>query len=507
MEDIKNKQVMRFPKKQKFDKMLDVGKIPPQAIDLEISILGAILLEVDAMSIVSEIIQPNQFYTPNHATIFEACMLLKNEHKPIDLLTVVQKLKELGKLEEVGGAYFLSTLTNQVASTSNIEFHCRIVQQKAIQRDIIKFSTEAISNAYNEDADIFNLLEDIEKGLSVIHNNIFVGKTQKISQLWSQIMDRNVLMLEQKGFTGVPSGFKCIDEVTGGWQKSDLILIAARPSMGKTSAMVCLSINASKQHNKAGLIFSLEMSALQLGIRYFCVDGDESTSALTRNGLPLERMMEIEKQGLVHKDIWVDDTSDITIQQIRSKARKFKREKNIEYIIVDYIQIIGSSRERGFAYNREQEVASFSRGLKSLAKELNIPIIALAQLSRSGGKKGERPTLIDLRESGSLEQDADIVIFLHRPEYYGDMEYAEPIPETGSTSTQGIAEWIIAKHRNGSVGTQKLKWISHSTKFTNLVDERNNDGGYSISNSSIKPNVDFTQPKSSNDIYQEDYPF
>lgn len=487
-----NKQVRRIKQPQQ----IEFAKIPPQAVDLEIAVLGAIMLDMECMSVVGEILQPAQFYAPNNAIIYETCLSLKNQNKPIDILTVVQELRKNGNLELVGGAYAVTTMTNAVASTANVEYHARIIQQKSVQRDIIAFCSKTIADGYEDNADIFDLLANVEAGVADLNNKIFIGKTQKIANIWSQVVDRNQKIIEQSGVFGVPSGFYCLDRITGGWQNSDLILLAARPSMGKTSAMVCLASNASKLHDKRGLIFSIEMSALQLGIRFFSVDANESTTSLMRNGLALEQIIQMEKGAmkLINSEIYVDETASITLQQICSKARKFKREKNIDYIMIDYLQLISGAKEKGYGYNREQEVASFSRGLKALAKELNIPIIALAQLSREGGKKGERPTLTTLRESGSLEQDADLVLFIHRPEYYGDLEYSEPLYETGTTSTAGIAEIIIAKHRNGAVGTEKLKWISYSTKFENL----NQQNGH------IAPNVDFTTP-TKEDIF--DAPF
>lgn len=446
----------------------ELGKMPPQAIDLEEAILGAIMLEKHAMQSVVDILSPESFYKEHHEWIYEACLTLFKCSYPIDILTVTQELKRTKKLELLGGAYTITILTNRVASADNIEFHARIIQEKYILRKIIEIGTTAVHNGYNDGSDCFEVIGQLEKGLTSLNKFMTVGRVQTIGGLWNKIAEKNELLLTQKGINGVPSGYEVLDKLTGGWQSPDLIIVAARPAMGKTSLALNFARNAAVDFKMAGVVFSLEMDAIQIATRLFSMESDTPISHLSRRGVEAERLQAIGDScsKVINSEIYIDDTAGITLTELRSKARKLKREKNIQWIFIDYLQLMSGDRtnKRG---NREQEISEISRGLKSLAKELEVPVIALSQLSRANEQRGgeKRPQLSDLRESGAIEQDADIVMFIHRPEYYGINEY-----DTGE-STNGIAEIIFAKHRNGATGTEKLRFINYLTKFVPLESE------------------------------------
>lgn len=478
------------------------GKLPPQALEFENAVLGAIMLESECFNEVSEMLVAESFYKEAHARIYQAIVRLSKKYHPIDIKTVVQELKASKELDIVGGAYYVAQLTNSVASSANAVFHARILQQQFIKREIIRISSKAVNESYEESADVFELVGNIEKGLTEINKAFQVGKVKTMANLWNEISERNLVLLQNKGISGVPCGYESIDRIIGGWQKSDLVILAARPAMGKTSLAINFARNASITFNKAGLLFSLEMSALQIGIRAFSLEANVATSNFSRKGVEIEQMILIEKDctQLINSNLFIDDTAAISLQEVRSKARKYKREKNIEYIIVDYLQLM--TGDKGSKGNREQEISSISRGLKGLAKELEIPIIALSQLSRATESRGgdKRPQLSDLRESGAIEQDADIVMFVHRPEYYGVTEYPEVIEETGDKSAVGIAEIIISKHRNGATGTEYLKWIGYLTKFESL-------GTGPTPSSVFTPNTVFIDPNKFTEPITEDHPF
>jgi replicative DNA helicase len=329
-------------------------------------------------------------------------------------------------------------------------------------------------------------MEELEKGITEISKSFSVGKINTISSLWNEALEHNRILLTKKGISGVPSGYNNIDLITGGWQAPDLIIIAARPAMGKTSLVCNFARNAAVDFKFPGVIFSLEMSARQIATRIFSLESNVSISDFTRKGIPEDQMMHVENNcsRLINSPFFIDDTPAISISELKSKARKLKREKNIKWVVVDYLQLMSGEKgeKKG---NREQEISSISRGLKALAKELEIPVIALSQLSRAVETRGgdKRPQLSDLRESGAIEQDSDVVIFIHRPEYYGVTEY-----EDGSDA-RGIAEIIFAKHRNGSTGTEQLRFINHLTKFETLESIYNTE-------KSINPNKNFESEKS-----------
>ena len=442
------------------------GKLPPQAPELEMAVLGALMLEKDALTSVIDLLKPESFYKASHKLIYEAIIRLFDKSEPIDQLTVVHELREMGALEAAGGPFYVANLTLKVNSAANVEYHARIITESAIKRELIRISSDILRDAYEDTTDVFKLLDDTESSLfEVSESNI-----RKNFDDMRSLMGKAIKQLEEKknqkdGLTGVPTGFTALDRVTSGWQPSDLVIIAARPGMGKTAFVVSAMRNAAVEFKRPVAIFSLEMSSLQLVNRLISAEAELDSDKIKKGTLA-----DHEWQQLNHKitdlsaaPIYIDDTPALSIRELRTKCRRLRSQKDVQLIIVDYLQLMSGNTD-GRGGNREQEIASISRALKGIAKELNVPVLALSQLSRSvetrGGEK--RPQLSDLRESGSIEQDADMVIFLYRPEYYGLDQDAE------GNSTQGVGEVIIAKHRNGSLETVQLKFIGRFTKFADL---------------------------------------
>lgn len=447
----------------------DVGKLPPQAPDLEMAVLGAIMLEKKAINEVSDLLTADSFYVDAHSRIYAACIALNKRGNPIDILTVVNELKSRSELEIVGGAYYVSTLTNRVAGSYNIEYHSRVVQQKYIQREMIRLATETIRDCFEDSCDVLDALDIHEKGLTKISLGISKGKeAQTVADVWHELEKKNTALLKKDGVIGVASGLTEIDKLTGGWQKTDLIVIAARPAMGKTALALCMARNAALDFKKPTLVFSLEMSTSQLVTRLVASETKEYIKNFTRNGIEPSKFFEHQNtcSKLIDSPLYIDDTPSLTLTELRAKARRMARLHKIELIVIDYIQLMSGEGSKG---NRENEISTISRGLKSLAKELNIPIIVLSQLNRQVESRAgdKRPQLSDLRESGAIEQDADIVGFLHRPEYYGINEYE------GGRSTKGVAEFIIKKHRNGDIDTAEIAFINRLTRFEDLPIEAN----------------------------------
>jgi replicative DNA helicase len=442
-------------------KLMDIGKIPPQAIELEEAVLGAVMLE-GIIPVIATILIPDSFYVEANKIIYSAILSLFNESKPIDILTVTMKLKATGELEAVGGAYYITTLTNRVSSGSNAEFHARLVQQKFMQREVIRISSETISKAYEEDTDVFDLLEFSEREFY----KISAGNTKQDLECTSALVGKAIKEIEvagqsKDGVSGVPAGIHSVDKITGGWQKSDLIIVAARPAMGKTAFMLSVAANAALGFNKKVGIFSLEMSKMQLIKRLISSEAEINSQLLKSGKLQDYEWKQLTErcERLYKNNLFIDDTPGISVIELKSKARRFKERYGCEMIVIDYLQLMVG--EKGSKGNREQEIAYISRSLKALAKDLDIPVIALSQLSRAVETRGgdKRPQLSDLRESGAIEQDADIVIFLHRPEYYGITE------DSNGASTFRFGEAIIAKHRNGACDSAQMKYISQYTKF------------------------------------------
>lgn len=439
-----------------------VAKIPPQALDMEEAVLGALLLEKDALHRIIDILKANMFYKEANSLIFEAITDLFQNSQPVDILTVKNSLRQSGKLQQVGGAFYLTELTNRVASAANIEYHARVIAEKYILRQLITVSDEVINDAYNETTDVFDLLDKAEQSLFEISENNLRRNYLGMPELVMQTLER---LEEMRGkdtsVTGIPSGFTDLDKMTAGWQKTDLVIIAARPAMGKTALTLTLARNAALRFNEAVAFFSLEMAGIQLTQRMVCSESELDAQKVRTGRLEdYEWKQLITRIGSLSKaPIFIDDTPALSIWDLRAKCRRLKAEKNIGMVVIDYLQLMSGNVSKGG--NREQEIAGISRSLKEIAKELDVCVIALSQLSRAVESRGgdKRPVLSDLRESGSIEQDADMVMFLYRPEYYGFETDDE------GNSTAGMAELIIAKQRNGPTGAVKLQFIGQYGKF------------------------------------------
>ncbi len=443
------------------------GKVPPQAKDLEEAVLGAIMLEKSAFDTVVEILKPECFYVDSHQRIYRAMQSLQQKNQPIDILTVVEELKFKVELDIVGGPYQVTKLTNAVVSSANIETHSRIILQKFIQRELIRISGEIISDSYEDSTDVFDLLDEAEGKLFEITNNHLRKNFDSIDTVLVKTVQRIEDMRHRnEDFSGVPSGFATLDRITYGWQNTDLIVLAARPSVGKTAFALNLARNASLHPSKPVpvAVFSLEMSAGQLVQRILAAESEIWLEKISRGKLEEHEMKQLYAKGiqrLAKAPIFIDDTAALNIFELRAKCRRLKNKHNIGLIIIDYLQLMSGTNDR--QSNREQEISKISRDLKGLAKELQVPIIALSQLSREVEKRKEgnkMPQLSDLRESGAIEQDADLVMFLYRPEYY-DITTNEL-----GENVKGETHVRIAKHRNGSLETIKLRALLHIQKFT-----------------------------------------
>jgi len=446
------------------------GKVQPQAIPLEEAVLGAIMLDKDALPTVTEILRKESYYLESHQEIYGAMETIYGKSQPIDLLTVHEELKKAGTLEKIGGISYLMELTNKVASSANIEFHARIIAQKFIQRELIRVSTLIIKDSFDDTKDVFQLLDAAEQNLYEITDKNLNTGYESLKNLAIKAQ-RQIEAASQQGseMTGVTTGFVELDKLTSGWQPSDLIIIAARPGMGKTAFTLSLAKNAAEQ-GKAVAVFSLEMASVQLVQRLISMEAEISGSNL-RNGQMDDyewKKLHAAVEKLADIPIFIDDTPAINIFELRAKCRRLKQNNDIKMIVIDYLQLMSGapSDSRG---NREQEISSISRALKGLAKELNVPVIALSQLSRAVESRGgeKRPMLSDLRESGAIEQDADIVTFIYRPGYYGIEEGDLGVPSD-------LTEIIVAKHRNGSLDTVELKFVGKYVKF-----EDPSEGGFS----------------------------
>lgn len=437
-----------------------IGKLPPQALELEEAVLGALMLEKSALNAVVEFLKPEHFYSESHREIYQAIVTLFKDSEPVDMRTVVNQLRKVGKIELVGGAYYIAELTSKVSSAANIEYHARVIIEMAIKRDLIQIASQVHQDAYEDTTDVFELLDKTEQSIFAISDsNLRKNYDNMKNLMYRAIQELQKLKEHKDGLTGVPTGFSALDRMTSGWQNSDLVIIAARPGMGKTAFVVSAMRNAAVDFKRPVAIFSLEMASVQLVNRMISAEAELEGEKIRKG-----QLADHEWQQLVHKTnrlsaapIFIDDTPALSILELRAKCRRLKAEHGIQLIIVDYLQLM---RGDGGG-NREQEIASISRALKGIAKELEVPVLALSQLSRGVETRGgdKRPQLSDLRESGSIEQDADIVMFLYRPEYYKITVDEEGLP------TQGMGEVIIAKHRNGSTGTVKLKFIGKYTKF------------------------------------------
>ena len=445
----------------------ELGKLPPQAVEMEESVLGAIMLEKDAYNSVSEYLKPSSFYKEAHSKIFEAMSDLAQKENPIDMLSVIEQLKKNGTLDEVGGPLYISQLTAKVASTAHLVYHAQILMQKALARELITYAAEVERMAYDETQDVSELMDSAQGKVFEISQHMqkrdSVQINDVIKEAYARIMKASS---NDNNISGVPSGYTELDKVTSGWQKSDLIIIAARPAMGKTAFVLSMAKNMAINYKKPVALFSLEMSNVQLVNRLIMnaceIDGNKIRSGKLTPGewKQLEERINI----LVDAPIYVDDTPSLSVFELKSKARNLVQTHKVECIIIDYLQLMNAT---GMNFgSREQEVSIISRNLKALAKELDIPVIALSQLNRGvegrTGVEGKRPQLSDLRESGAIEQDADMVCFIHRPEYY-----FRKGTDGWDSKMEGMAEIIVAKHRNGATDTINLRFEQRFARFMN----------------------------------------
>ena len=486
--------------------LADHGRVPPQAIDLEEAVLGAMMLEQNALTNVVDILKPDVFYKESHQKIFKAIHQLFSDSEPVDILTVTQKLQKNGELEAVGGAYYISQLTNRIASAANVEFHARIVLQKFLQRELIRISDIIIKESYEDSTDVFDILDRAEKELFAVSETNLRRNYADMPSLVKEAIKQIENSRDQEGhISGVPSGFSAIDRVTAGWQKSDLIVLAARPGMGKTAFVLTMARNIAVDFKKPVAVFSLEMAGVQLVMRLIASESELASDKLKRGQLEQYEWEQLNAKlsNLTDAPLYIDDTPALSIFELRAKCRRLKAQHDIQLVIVDYLQLMSGGNDK--AGNREQEISNISRSMKSLAKELNIPIIALSQLSRAVETRGgsKKPILSDLRESGAIEQDADMVCFIYRPEYYKIHE-----DEQGH-STEGLAEFIIAKHRNGALDDVPLRFVD---KFAKFMDYETVDFDHG---SDLRPSAAFdnppqnvvTLPSRMNDDEDDEVPF
>jgi replicative DNA helicase len=477
------------------------GKVPPQASDLEEAVLGALMIDKDALPAVLDILRAESFYSDAHQAIYKAVLELFRNSKPIDLLTVTEEMRKMGTIDLLtSGPYYLVELTSRVGSAANIEYHARIIAQKHIQREMIRVSTGIIREAYEDTTDVFDLMDKAEQSLfAITETNLsrsFEGMNTLASKLLKQI---ELLSQKEDGLTGVPTGFTELDRLTAGWQKSDLVIIAARPSMGKTAFTLSLARNAAMDFNKGVAFFSLEMSNLQLVQRLISMESEIPSSKLRNGQLEPHEWQQLHAaiERMSKAPIYIDDTPGINIFELRAKCRRLKAQHDIQLIMIDYLQLMSGGSDSSKGGNREQEISQISRALKGLAKELNVPVIALSQLSRAVETRGgsKKPQLSDLRESGAIEQDADIVGFIYRPEYYQIME------DENGNSTKGMADILINKHRNGALGEVRLRFIGEFSKFADPEDA--NFASVTMDFNAPAANV-ITRPSRMN---EEDIPF
>lgn len=439
-----------------------IDRIPPQNIEAEQSTLGSMLLERDAIAKVVEILDPEDFYKETHRIIYEAIVTLFNKSEPVDLITVTEQLRQMGALDNVGGAAYITALANAVPTAANAEHYARIVKEKAILRALVKAGTQIASLGYSSQGDVESALDEAEQLIFRISESRSTAPIVDIRTVLVQTFDRiEQLYANKASVTGLPTGFTDLDEMLSGLQPAELIVIAARPSMGKTALALNIAQHAAMVERVPVLIFSLEMSKEQLAQRMLCAEARVDSQRLRKGDLRSEDWPRLSKAlgDLSEAPVYIDDTPTITALEIRARARRLRAEKGLGLIVIDYLQLIQGS---GRAENRQQEIAEITRSLKALARELNIPVIALAQLSRAVETTNEkRPLLSHLKESGEIEQSADVVAFIYREDYY------KP-----DTERKNIAEIIVAKQRNGPTGTVELRWNASITRFENLEKHR-----------------------------------
>lgn len=444
---------------------LENGKKPPQAIDIEEAVLGALLLEPNSVADVLDVLVPECFYKESNRKVFKAISSLALRHDPVDIYTVAQELKKTGDLEEIGGPYYLSQLSMKIGAAAHLDYHTKVLVQKYIQRELISISYEVQRDSFDDSLSVDDLLDSTQQKIFTLADRNMKRETQSVQDIINAaIDDLQSAQLREDGLSGIPSGYTGIDRVTLGWQPSDLIIIAARPSVGKTAFVLTMARNMSVDHKIPVAFFSLEMSSVQL-VKRLMVSETGLSAEKIKGGRKLEEhewvQLNERLNALSQAPLYIDDTPSLSIYEFRSKARRLVSSAGVKLIVIDYLQLMtGPPELKGM---REQEVSAISRSLKAIAKELNVPIVALSQLSRAVETRGgaKRPQLSDLRESGAIEQDADIVMFIHRPEYYGLAEDPAQV---------GLTEIIIAKHRNGQVCDVQMRFRSSEVRFVDITD-------------------------------------
>ena len=448
---------------------LSYGHLQPQATDVERAVLGALMIDKDAFSVVSETLRPDTFYEPRNQKIYAAIQTLNMDERPVDIMTVVEELKREGTLEEVGGPAYIVELSSHVASSANVEYHARIIAQKYLARQLISLSSVVMSKAFDETQDVDELMQEAEGLLFELSQKNMRQDYTQIDPVLTQAMDiLNKAAANSGGLTGIPTGYSDLDDKTSGWQNSDLVIIAGRPAMGKTAFALSLAKNIAVDNRIPVAFFSLEMSNVQLVNRLISNVCEISGKKIMNGQLDDEEWKRLDRniRKLHGAPVYVDDTPGMSIFEMRTKARRLVREKGVKIIMIDYLQLMNANGAR-FG-SRQEEVSTISRSLKGLAKELDIPVLALSQLNRTvenrEGPEGKRPQLSDLRESGAIEQDADMVLFVHRPEYYHIYQ-----DEKGN-DLHGMAQIIIAKHRKGATGDVLLNFRGEFTRFQNPTD-------------------------------------
>ncbi|MBP6065706.1 replicative DNA helicase [Bacteroides sp.] len=460
----------RTNSKPKAQPISDYGRIQPQALELEEAVLGALMIEKDAYSQVSEILRPDSFYERRHQLIYSAITDLAINQKPVDILTVKEQLAKRGELDEVGGPFYITQLSSKVASSAHIEYHARIIAQKYLARELITFTSNIQGKAFDETLDVDDLMQEAEGKLFEISQQNLKKDYTQINPIIAEAYDLlQKAAARTDGLSGLESGFTKLDKMTAGWQNSDLVIIAARPAMGKTAFVLSMARNIAVNFKHPVALFSLEMSNVQL-VNRLIVNVCEIPGEKIKSGQLAAyewQQLDYKLKDLIDAPLYVDDTPSLSVFELRTKARRLVREHGVKIIIIDYLQLMNAS---GMSFgSRQEEVSTISRSLKGLAKELNIPIIALSQLNRGvenrEGIEGKRPQLSDLRESGAIEQDADMVCFIHRPEYYKILQ------DDRGNDLRGMAEIIIAKHRNGATGDVLLRFKGEFARFQNPDDD------------------------------------
>jgi replicative DNA helicase len=445
------------------------GHLQPQALDVEKTVLGALMIDKDAYSVVCEILHPESFYEPRNQKVYAAIRDLSMKEKPVDIVTVTDQLSKSGDLEDVGGPVYIAELSGRVASSANIEYHANIIAQKFLARQLISFASDVETKAFDETIDVDDLMQHAEGALFELSQKNMKKDYTQIDPVIKNAMDAIMKAYSNKdGLTGVPTGYHKLDDITSGWQSSDLIILAGRPAMGKTSFALSLAKNIAADYKFPVAFFSLEMSNVQLVNRLISNVCEIKGSHIQSGQLSPDELDRLDKRlgALLGSPLFIDDTPGLSVFELRTKARRLVREHGVKMIMIDYLQLMNANGMR-FS-SRQEEVSTISRSLKGLAKELDIPILALSQLNRGvesrEGLEGKRPQLSDLRESGAIEQDADMVLFVHRPEYYHIYQ------DDKGTDLHGMAQIIIAKHRKGATGDVLLTFRGEFTRFENPED-------------------------------------